>query len=208
MKRILVLALSLLTSLLVSACAGDAAPAANAAPAASGMVTADKSLVIYYSLSQNTQRIAERLAAITGADIYAIRTAEPYPDGYREVARISQEERSSGNLPVLVQDFPDLSGYSTIYLGGPIWNFNLPTPIESYLAQADFTGKRVIPFSTSMGSGQRGYMDDLLKRIKNPAAVGQYTDIHFPGNGMPNAFTDDEIDAMLNPWLHNNEVQL
>ena len=86
-------------------------------------------LVVYYSWSENTKRVAERLGQTVGADIYEIRTVKAYPtDGY-ETSDISQEERRTGNLPEIVNDLPDLQGYDTIIIGGPIWNAYVSTPL-------------------------------------------------------------------------------
>lgn len=162
-------------------------------------------LVIYYSWSGNTERIAERLAASIGANTYAIRTVKAYPEDGYETASISQEERRTGNLPELVDDFPDISGYDTIYIGGPIWNAYMPTPLEHYLEITDFSGKTVIPFSTSQGSGQRGFQNDFAERVQNPATIGEYYDFVFPGNYRPDAYTDEEIDESLQEWLSKTE---
>lgn len=160
-----------------------------------------KTLVVYYSLSGNTQRIAERLAENLNADIYQVRTVRAYPDDYHETADVSRKERDSGNLPEIVNDFPDLSEYDTIYIGGPIWNGYMPTPLEKYLESVSFRGKTVIPFSTSMGSGQRGYLNDFENRVQEPAKIGEYIDILFPGNARPQAFTNSEIDNLLKNWI-------
>lgn len=158
-------------------------------------------LVVYYSWSGNTRHIAERIAAWVEADLYEIRTVSNYPEDGRETAVVSQEERRTGNLPELVDDLPDLSGYDTIFIGGPVWNAYMPTPLESYLEQTDFSGKVVIPFSTSQGSGQTGFQNDFAERIQNPASIGEYKDFRFPDNYSPDAFTDAEIDTEVGEWL-------
>lgn len=135
------------------------------------------------------------------ADTYEIRTVNAYPEDGHETAVISQEERRTGNLPELVDDLPDISSYDTIYIGGPVWNSYMPTPLENYLEQTDFTGKTVIPFSTSQGSGQRGFQNDFDERIQNPQTIGEYKDFTFPNNYSPDAFTDGEIDDLLDGWL-------
>lgn len=235
-KRITLMAALLIAAMALTACAGSAAASENTAAtdetelateaettenpaqqtaadtqetvadAQETAVAGADALVVYYSWSGNTQRIAERLAQTVRADTYEIRTVEAYPEDGHETAVVSQEERSSGNLPELVEDLPDLSGYSTIYIGAPIWNAYMPTPVERYLEVTDFTGKTVIPFSTSMGSGRTGFLDDFEARVQNPEAIGAYTDIEFPGNGSPDAYTDEEIDELLHEWLAENGV--
>lgn len=159
------------------------------------------SLVVFYSYSGNTKSVALRIADLADADTYEIRTVEDYPSDPHETANVSRRERSSGNLPKLVDDMPDISGYDVIYIGGPIWNGYMSTPLESYLERTDFSGKTVIPFSTSMGSGQSGYQTDFKQRVWHPANIGKYLDIQFPGNRSPDAFTTEELDSKLSDWL-------
>lgn len=59
----------------------------------------------------------------------------------------------------------------------------------------------MIPFSTSQGSGQTGYQNDFAERVQNPASIGEYRDFRFPGNYSPDAFSDRELDALLDGWL-------
>ena len=126
-----------------------------------------KMIVVYYSWSENTKSIARRIAENIGADIYEIRTTNAYPkDGY-ETSDISQEERRTGKLPDIENVLPDLEEYDTIIVGGPIWNAQVSTPLARYLELTDFSGKTVIPFSTSMGSGQDSYLNDFKERVQN-----------------------------------------
>ena len=165
-----------------------------------------KMIVVYYSWSENTKSIARRIAENIGADIYEIRTINAYPkDGY-ETSDISQEERRTGKLPDIENDLPDLEEYDTIIVGGPIWNAQVSTPLARYLELTDFSGKTVIPFSTSMGSGQDSYLNDFKERVQNAGKFGEYKDIQFPGNYSPDAFSDGEIDEMLTPWIQSNSL--
>ena len=165
------------------------------------VATPKKVLVVYYSYSRNTAAVANRIAELLDSDLFEIKTVHPYPDDPHETADISIEERKTGNLPELENDLPDLSGYDVIFIGGPIWNGYTATPLAAYLEQTDLTGKTVIPFSTSMGSGQTGYMRDFESRAKNPERIGEYLDIQFPGNGQPDAFSPEELDERLTEWL-------
>lgn len=105
--------------------------------------TSGRTIVVYYSWSENTKSIAKRIAETTGADIYEIRTVKAYPkDGY-ETSDISQEERRTGNLPEIVDALPDLKKYSTVIIGGPIWNAYVSTPLARYLELTDLSEKTV-----------------------------------------------------------------
>lgn len=81
-----------------------------------------RKLVVYYSYSQNTAAVARWVAALTGADLYEIRTVNAYPDDPYETSDISIQERREGQLPELVDDLPDLTAYDVVFIGGPIWD--------------------------------------------------------------------------------------
>ena len=169
--------------------------------------TDNKVLIVYYSWSGNTKRIAERLAQTIHADIYEIRTLKPYPeDGYK-TSDIAKEERRTGKLPDIADDMPDLERYGTVIIGGPIWNSYVSAPLARYLELADFNDKKVIPFSTSQGAGQDSYLEDFKALVKNPGALGIYKDIRFPANHSPEAFSDSELDEMLSGWLEDNSFR-
>ncbi len=173
-------------------------------------VTEDESsgsmIVVYYSWSENTKSIAKRIAETIGADIYEIRTVKAYPkDGY-ETLDIAQEERRTGNLPEIVDDLPDLKEYSTVIIGGPIWNAYVSTPLARYLELTDLSEKTVIPFSTSQGSGQSSYLKDFQERVRTAERIGEYKDIQFPANYSSDTFSDEEIDEMLAPWIESNSL--
>lgn len=166
--------------------------------------TDGKALIVYYSWSGNTRHVAEVLAKLVGADTYEILTVKNYPEDGHETALVSIQERNSGNLPALKGELPDLSSYSTVYLGAPIWNSYLPTPVEKWLELTDLSVKTLIPFSTSQGSGQSGFLNDLKKRARNPKEIIKYKDFVFPDNYSPDAFTDEQITRMLREWLDGN----
>ena len=114
-----------------------------------------------------------------------------------------KSRRKSGaktDCPALKGTLPDLSRYGTVFIGAPVWNAYVPMPAEKFLALADLSGKTVVPFSTSQGSGQSGYLSDFKSRAKNPARLGEYKDFRFPNNYRPDAYTAAQIDKMLDEW--------
>lgn len=112
---------------------GEDDPTGGQGNPSEGGTSGSRSLVVFYTFSQNTASVAKRVAALTGADLYEVRTVKPYPNDPYETADISIEERRSGHLPEIVDDLPDLSAYEQIFIGGPIWNAYLATPLEKYL---------------------------------------------------------------------------
>ena len=170
--------------------------AANTTPPS----TEASSIVVYYSWSGNTRALAQVVARLTNSDSYEIETVKTYPKDGHETALESFEERD-GKLPELKGTLPDLSQYTTVYLGAPVWNAYLPTPVEKYLELTDMTGKDIVPFSTSMGSGTSGFLNDLKKRARNPRSISNYRDFQFPGNYSPDAFTQSELENKIKEWL-------
>jgi|GEM_PF-4973344 len=189
-----------LKSLLALSAVALLAVCESTAQGTKGAETAEKTLIVYYSWSENTKTIATHLAARLGADIYEIKTEKAYPKDGWETSEISQKERRENRLPALKGTLPDLSRYGTVFIGAPVWNAYVPTPAEKFLALADLSGKTVVPFSTSQGSGQSGYLSDFKSRAKNPARLGEYKDFRFPNNYRPDAYTAAQIDKMLDEW--------
>ena len=116
-----------------------------------------KTLVVYFSATGTTKGVAEQIAAVTGADIYEILAAQPYSEAdlnYNDSSsRTTIEQNDRTVRPEISSEPLDLSGYSTIYIGYPIWWGEEPRIMDTFVESYDFTGKTVIPFCTSGGSG-------------------------------------------------------
>ena len=128
-------------------------PTEEAAPAAEPHSTV---LVVYFSCTGTTRGVAERIAALTGGDLAEIVPAQPYTDedlNYHDHAtRATVEQNSPDARPEIANEI-SLEGYTTVYLGYPIWWGDAPRILSSFVESRDFTGITVIPFCTSGGSG-------------------------------------------------------
>lgn len=117
----------------------------------------NKTLVAYFSASGTTAQAAENLAAAAGADIYEIKPAVPYTradlNWMDKKSRSSLEMNDKSSRPELADTNADISAYDTIFVGFPIWWYTAPTIINTFLESYDFTGKTIILFATSGGSG-------------------------------------------------------
>lgn len=113
----------------------------------------DKSLILYYSLSGNTKRVADLLHDLVGGDIAEIKTVRPYPDDFHAVVEQAREERRTNFLPPLLPLDLNWQDYDTIYLGFPIWGNTIPQPMATFLSQNNLAGKTIIPFCTHDGYG-------------------------------------------------------
>ena len=117
----------------------------------------NKKLVAYFSASGSTARLAKQLAEAAGADLYEIRPAIPYTSAdlnwQNKQSRSSVEMSDHSSRPELADNNADIAAYDTIYVGFPVWWYIAPTIINSFLESYDFSGKKIILFATSGGSG-------------------------------------------------------
>ena len=126
-----------------------------------------KSIVIFYSWAGHTRRMAEAIAAETGADLLEIQPREAYPASYRETLRRSKAELDTGRLPDIRPAGQDLKGYDTVYIGYPIWWDAAPRVVNTFIESVSLEGKTVIPFATSGGSSINGSVSALRRSYPN-----------------------------------------
>ncbi len=132
-----------------------------------------KKLVAYFSAGGVTKKVAERLAAAAGADLFEIEPAVPYTvadlDWTNKKSRSSVEMNDPASRPEIARRLDSLEEYDTVFLGFPIWWYVAPTIINTFLESYDFAGKTIIPFATSGGSGL-GKTVEVLKPLCDPTA--------------------------------------
>ena len=124
-----------------------------------------KKLVAYFSASGVTAKVAERLSESIGADLHEITPKVRYTDAdldWRDkTSRSSIEMTNPASRPEIERIRDNMQDYDTIYLGFPIWWYIAPTIINTFLESYDLTGKTIVPFATSGGSGM-GKTNELL----------------------------------------------
>ena len=151
-----------------------------------------KTLVAYFSASGTTAAVARRLAKAAHADLFEIRPAVPYThadlDWTNKHSRSSVEMRDSASRPAMAEACQSLAAYDKIYLGFPIWWYVAPTIVETFLESGDFTGKTVVPFATSGGSGM-GRTVEVLRHI--------CPDAHFADGAVLNGASDAALAAFI-----------
>lgn len=111
-----------------------------------------KSLIVYYSLTENTKAVAEEIQKQVNGELMRIETVEPYPEVYDEVLDVVEAQREAGELPTIVKQDVDLSDYDSIFLGTPIWFGEPALPVEKWISENELAGKRIYPFFTSGSS--------------------------------------------------------
>ena len=123
-------------------------------------------LVVYFSATGTTRGIAEKIASLTGSELVEILPAQPYTTedlNYNDhTTRATVEQNTPEARPEIANDI-SLEGYTTVYLGYPIWWGQAPRIMSTFVESHDFTGMTVIPFCTSGGSGIGRSGDDLAK---------------------------------------------
>ena len=116
-----------------------------------------KKLVAYFSASGVTEAVAKNLAQAAEADLYKIQPAIPYTaadlDWMNKKSRSSLEMTDPDSRPAMAAPAPDMARYDTVFVGFPIWWGVEPRVVDTFLESRDLTGKTVIPFATSGGSG-------------------------------------------------------
>lgn len=171
MKRIFVFFLTLLISLSLVACSNKAEPKGTETPASDDSIEAenqaaainhndgnraDGTLVVYFSATGATKRLAEYAAGILNADLYEIMPADPYTEedlAYYTNGRADQEQNDASARPAIFGGIENMSQYDTILLGYPIWHGQAPRIVSTFLESYDFSGKTILPFCTSHSSG-------------------------------------------------------
>ena len=155
-----------------------------------------KTLVVYYSASGNTERVAKDIAEAAGADLFEIVPAELYtsddlnwtnPD-----SRVSREhdDESLRDMPLTTTEVSDWDSYDTVFIGYPIWWGIAAWPVDTFVKNNDFTGKTVIPFATSSSSGM-GQSGSLLADM---AGTGDWQE----GQRFSSGVSGDDVQSWVN----------
>ena len=150
-----------------------------------------KTLVAFFSASGETQKLAQTLASVVDGTLYQIKPERPYTSAdlnwQDKHSRSTIEMQDPACRPALAGKVEDIDQYDTIFVGFPIWWYEAPRVIQTFLESYDLTGKTVIPFATSGGSDM-GNTDSILqrsapkagwklgKRLKATASAQEVTD--------------------------------
>ena len=216
MKKLTALLLSVVLVLSLAACGSANKPASSTtqpetsapteqpessstAPAESEPETqpeTGKTLVVYYSASGNTERVAKDIAEAAGADLFEIVHTEVYTsddlDWTNPDSRVSREhdDESLRDVPLTTTEVPDWDSYDTVFIGYPIWWGIAAWPVDTFVKNNDFTGKTVIPFATSSSSGM-GQSGSLLADM---AGTGEWQE----GQRFSSGVSSDDVQSWVN----------
>lgn len=207
MKKLTALLLSVVLVLSLAACGSANKPASSTtqpessltAPAESEPETqpeTGKTLVVYYSASGNTERVAKDIAEAAGADRFEIVPTEVYTsedlNWTNSDSRVSREhdDESLRDVPLTTTEVPDWDSYDTVFIGYPIWWGIAAWPVDTFVKNNDFTGKTVIPFATSSSSGM-GQSGSLLADM---AGTGEWQE----GQRFSSGVSGDDVQSWVN----------
>ena len=127
------------------------------------MTDTDKILVAYFSRTGNTRALAEEIAEQTGAEVFEIIPAEPYPDDYNATVERFRKERAENARPAIASEVANMEQFSTVFIGFPNWGDDMPHIVYTFLEQYDLSGKTVVPFCTNGGGGFGNSLDGLKR---------------------------------------------
>ncbi|MDO4543740.1 MAG: flavodoxin [Clostridia bacterium] len=128
-----------------------------------------KRLVAYFSASGVTRRAAQQIAIAAGADLFEIEPKIPYTNAdlnwSNAKSRSSIEMKNPASRPEIATRVEAMADYDTVYVGFPVWWYVAPTIINTFLESYDFSGKTVVLFATSGGSGFGGTVKSLMGSV-------------------------------------------
>ena len=158
-----------------------------------------KTLVVYFSATGNTERVAEVIADTAGGELFELEPDDPYPDedlNYSDDnSRVSQEYADEGlrNVELVADTVDGWQDVERVYIGYPVWWGNAAWPVNTFVEANDFTGKTVIPFCTSASSGL-GDSGELLAEL---AGTGDWQE----GMRFSSGVSDEDVAA----WVESLE---
>ncbi len=130
----------------------------------------NKTLVVYYSHSGNTKKLAGKIAELTGADLLELVPEQAYPQDYNTVVEQAKREIQTGFYPKLKNKLPELAQYDVILAGTPNWWSTMAPPVGSFLKDCNLTRKKVAVFATH-GGGGFGHIERDFKTLCPGAEV-------------------------------------
>ena len=156
--------------------------------------TETDTIVVYFSATGTTKAVAERIASVTGSDIFEIIPVEPYSDSdldwNDDNSRTTIEMNDPDVRPAIANDTVELDGYTTVYIGYPIWWGDAPRIMSTFVETHSFDGKTVIPFCTS-GSSPIGRSGENLA---SQAGSGNW----LSGGRLDAGISETEIEDWIN----------
>ena len=157
MKRVLALLLAVVLVASLCACGSDNEKTKNV-KSENG-----KTLIVYFSWSNNTDKMAGYIHDVVGSDIERIEPVEAYPEDYDKTVDLAKAQRDNDERPAFKSLQYNPEDYDTVFIGYPIWWYELPMILRTFFDTYSFDGKTIIPFNTHEGSGESGTNEQIQK---------------------------------------------
>ena len=151
------------------------------------------------ALYGNTQYVAALIQQATGGDLFLIETAKKYPADYDETDQLGGKENRERSRPALASHVDDIAGYDMIYLGYPNWYYDMPMAVYAFLEEYDLSGKTIIPFVTSGGSGFSKSISEIQNLQPNAEVLTE-------GYKVTHSKIDDVTLEDIEQWLDSLEI--
>lgn len=168
---------------------------ASSEHSSSNQTAEGKTLVVYFSATGHTEKVANVIAETLDADVFEITPKEPYTnedlnwsDSESRVSR-EHEDESLQDVDLTTTEADNWDSYTTVFIGYPIWWGNAAWPVTSFVKANDFTDKTVIPFATSASSG----IGQSGQNLEKAAGTGNWQDGQRFGSGV----TDEDVTGWL-----------
>ena len=167
-----------------------------------------RTLIVYFSRTGeqytvgvidkgNTAIVAEMIAEETGADMFEVLPVDDhYPMTYKELTDVAKKEQNDKARPAYAGELPDLSGYDTVFIGAPVWWGDWPMIMYTVFENIDFSGKKLVPFSTHEGSGLSGFDKKLASACPDAEVLDG---LAVRGNDAQNR--QDSVRETVQDWL-------
>ena len=153
-----------------------------------------KKLIVYFTYTNNTKKIAEKIKAKLNCDILEIKPVKPYDSDYDTVVRLEQNNETAKKTPDIEKINVDLSKYDEVILGIPVWWYTIAPVIRTFLKQNDLSGKKIIPFATNGGWIGRTFQE--IKELCPNSNIENEMNIVFEGSDMQTQ--EKEVENWIN----------
>lgn len=158
----------------------------------------NKKLIVYFTYTNNTKKIAEDIKAKLNCDILEIKPVKPYDKDYDTVVRLEQNNETAKKTPDIEKIDMDLSKYDEIILGSPVWWYTIAPVIRTFLKQNDLSGKKIVPFATNGGWIGRTFKE--IRDLCPNSNVENEMNVVFEGSELstPKKEVENWINSLLN----------
>lgn len=150
-------------------------------------------LIVYYSRSGNTRKIANLIHQEVGGTLHEIRPEVPYPNAYNATVEQAKKEIQAGYKPALQSTLDHIESYDTIFVGSPNWWSTIAPPVATFLSEYDVSGKTIVPFCTHGGGGLGRIVQDIAKLCSRSTVLSCFG-VYGSGSG--------NVRAEVVAWLH------